>query len=147
MNSADTDGAATQKLLDRILVSVIDDETVRNALITLLESVGFNVETFGSAEQFVESPSSNKRCCLLLDFQLPRMNGLELQRRLSGSTNEVPIIFISGHPEKRLREQTLEAGAVGILDKPSRSQTHNTSLQNAPPRHFTPAIDESLSVG
>jgi FixJ family two-component response regulator len=123
MNNADTNAAATQKLLDRILVSVVDDdEAVRNALVTLLESAGFNVETFGSAEQFMESPSSNKRCCLLLDFQLPRMNGLDLQRRLSGSANDIPIIFISGHPEKRLREQALEAGAVGILDKPFSSE-------------------------
>jgi FixJ family two-component response regulator len=50
------------------------------------------------------------------------MNGLELQRRLSGSANDIPIIFISGHPEKRLRERALEAGAVGILDKPFSSE-------------------------
>ena len=105
------------------LVSIVDDdEAIRNALGNLFESVGLNVERFASAEQFMDFPEPNERSCLVLDVQLPRMSGLELQSELSGNAKAVPIIFMTAHFDERVRERALEAGAVAFLQKPFNSE-------------------------
>jgi len=101
------------------LVSIVDDdEAIRNALGNLFESVGLNVETFACAEQFMDFREANERSCLVLDVQLPRMSGLELQRQLSGDANAVPIIFMTAKVQRAEVERYLLLGALGVINKP-----------------------------
>jgi FixJ family two-component response regulator len=123
MNAAGKIMAMTRTRSKPFVVSIVDDdEAIRNALGNLFESVGLNVETFASAEQFMDFQEANERSCLILDVQLPRMSGLELQRQLSGDANAVPIIFMTAHSDDRVRERALEAGAVAIFQKPVNSE-------------------------
>jgi FixJ family two-component response regulator len=122
----------TRKKSERLLVSIVDDdEAIRNALGNLLRSVGLGVETFASAEQFMDSPGTARRSCVVLDVQLPRMNGLELLRQLSGRPNAVPVIFITAHPDESIRDQALEAGALGFFRKPFSSEALLNAVYSA----------------
>lgn len=101
------------------LVSVIDDdESVRESLPDLLKQFGFEVETFSSAEEFLLSHSRGQTRCLLLDFTLPGMSGLDLQQELRRRQTETPIIFITADRDEALRQRVLAAGAVECLLKP-----------------------------
>ena len=123
MNAAEKILAMTRTRSKPFVVSIVDDdEAIRNALGNLFESVGLNVETFACAEQFMDFREANERSCLVLDVQLPRMSGLELQRQLSGDANAVPIIFMTAHSDERVRERALEAGAVAFFQKPFNSE-------------------------
>jgi FixJ family two-component response regulator len=123
MSAAEKILAMTRTHSKPFLVSIVDDdEAIRNALGNLFESVGLNVERFASAEQFMDFPEPNERSCLVLDVQLPRMSGLELQSELSGNAKAVPIIFMTAHFDERVRERALEAGAVAFLQKPFNSE-------------------------
>jgi two-component system response regulator FixJ len=123
MNATEKILAVTRTRSKPFVVSIVDDdEAIRKALGNLFESVGLNVETFASAEQFMDFREANERSCLILDVQLPRMSGLELQRELSGDANAVPIIFMTAHSDERVRERALQAGAVAIFQKPVNSE-------------------------
>jgi FixJ family two-component response regulator len=101
------------------LIAVVDDdESVRESLYGLLESMGFAVEAFSSAEAFLESGSLGVTDCLLLDVRMPRMSGPALQRRLSSSNYKASIIFITSHDDDKVRAQVLKDGAVAFLLKP-----------------------------
>jgi two-component system response regulator FixJ len=113
------------------VIIVDDDQAVRDALSNLLESVGMRVETFDSAEDFVNSGRSTKRTCLILDIQLPGMSGIELQRQLAAGKSTMPIIFITAHSEDRLREQALQDGAVGFFCKPLSSEALLNTVRSA----------------
>ena len=115
--------AMTKKVRELHVVSIVDDDkAVRDALGNLLESVGLRVEAFASAEEFVNSNSAKNRSCLILDVQLPRMSGLELQRHLCNKSDFIPIIFITGHANEEVRSRALEDGAVSFLYKPFSSE-------------------------
>lgn len=115
--------AMTRTRSKPFVVSIVDDdEAIRYALGNLFESVGLNVETFASAEQFMDFREANESSCLILDVQLPRMSGLELQHQLSSDGNAVPIIFMTAHSDERVRERALQAGAVAIFQKPFNSE-------------------------
>lgn len=94
---------------------VDDDESVREATANLLRSSGYAADVFASAEEFLEARDIYARPCLVLDVQLPEMDGLELQTILR---KRVPIIFISAHLDARTRARALHAGAVAFLHKP-----------------------------
>jgi FixJ family two-component response regulator len=83
-----------------------------------MKSVGYIAKVFPSAGDFLNSVDLNDTGCLILDVQMPGMNGLELQNRLIASQCRVPIIFISAHSDAEARARALEAGAVGFLQKP-----------------------------
>jgi len=72
------------------------------------------VEAFASAEEFVNSNNGNNRSCLILDVQLPRMSGLELQQHLSNKSDSVPIIFVTAHANDEVRSRALQEGAVSF---------------------------------
>jgi FixJ family two-component response regulator len=100
-------------------VSIIDDdESVREALSSLIRSVGLRAEAFASAEGFLNSGRMQDTVCLILDVRMPDVGGLELQRRLSGDGWRIPIIFVTAHGDEETRAQALEAGAVEVLLKP-----------------------------
>lgn len=105
------------------LISVVDDDaSVRESLRCLIRSVGFAVEVFASAEEFLKSDHLHNTRCLILDVRMPRINGLELQRRLAASHREIPVIFITAHGDGAARSQAIKDGAVDYLLKPFREE-------------------------
>src|SRR5256886_16117174 len=100
-------------------ISIVDDdESVREALKSLLKSVGFEAEAFASAEEFLNSGHLCRTACLILDVRMPGMSGVELQDRLTASRDGVPIIFISAHADEEARARALASGAIAFLVKP-----------------------------
>jgi FixJ family two-component response regulator len=106
-----------------IIAIVDDDEPLREALGSVMKASGFSIDTFASAEEFLDSPHRHKTVCLILDVRLPGMSGIELQRRLLKANCRIPIIFISGHGDAPLRDVVMKSGAVDFLNKPVRSET------------------------
>ena len=101
------------------MISIIDDDdSVRESLRRLMRSVGFAVNVFASAEEFLDSDRLRNTGCLILDVRLPGMNGLELQRHLASSHSEIPIIFITSYEDDEVRARALNAGAVDYFLKP-----------------------------
>ena len=104
-----------------IVFLVDDDPRVREALCSLISSVGLRVAAFGSAAEFLAFEKPDAPCCLVLDLQLPGVNGLELQRELAGGESP-PIIFISGHGDIPSSVRAMKAGAIEFLSKPFGEQ-------------------------
>ena len=101
------------------LIAVVDDdEAIREALQSLLRSVGVSAEMFGSAEDFWYAGQLQDMACLIVDVRMPRMSGLELQRQLAAAHYLIPLIFITAHGDPATRARALRAGAVAFLDKP-----------------------------
>jgi FixJ family two-component response regulator len=101
------------------LISVVDDDdSVRESLQGLIRSVGFAVQVFASAEEFLGSDHLRDTHCLILDVRMPGMNGLELQRHLAATRCAIPVIFITAHGNETARMQALKNGAVDYLCKP-----------------------------
>ena len=101
------------------LVSVVDDdESVRRTTILLIQSFGFQAAAFESAESLLKAGQLQKTSCLIVDVQMPNMNGLQLQRHLAASGYKIPIIFITAYDSKESRQQAMQAGAVAFLSKP-----------------------------
>ena len=101
-----------------LITIVDDDESVRDALTSLLHAVGWQAEAFASAEAFLQSGHVHTTACLLLDVRLPGRSGLELQQQLHSSQAWLPIIFLTAHGTETMRVQTLQAGAVAFFAKP-----------------------------
>jgi FixJ family two-component response regulator len=106
---------------DPIVIVVDDDYRVREALTSLIESVGLRVAAFGSAAEFLESEKPDSPACLVLDLQLPDVSGLELQRELAGGDGP-PIVFITGHGDIPSSVRAMKAGAIEFLPKPFREK-------------------------
>ena len=101
------------------LISIVDDdEGIRQALKSLIDSVGFRAEMFDSGERFLNSPYLSQTDCLIADVRMPGMSGLELQDRLSAAGRSIPIVFISAHDDNEARARGLRAGAIDFLQKP-----------------------------
>jgi FixJ family two-component response regulator len=103
---------------ERIIGVVDDNESVRMAIRSLLRSLGFQVEVFGSAEGLLGSARLDDIACLIVDVGLPGMSGLDLQRQLVAAQRQLPMIFISAHDDPVARRQALAAGALAFLRKP-----------------------------
>ena len=101
---------------------VDDDAAVRDALKLLLRSVGQAVETYGSAQEFLDAYSEDRAGCLVLDIRMPGMSGLELQQKLNEKHSILPIIFITGHGDVPMAVEAMQAGAVDFIQKPFRDQ-------------------------
>ena len=101
------------------LVAIVDDdESMREAVENLLNSVGIRARSFKSAEDFLRSGLQREIACLISDIRMAGMTGLELQARLVAEGNRTPIIFITAHGNARNRTQALKAGAIEFLVKP-----------------------------
>jgi RNA polymerase sigma factor (sigma-70 family) len=105
-----------------IVFVVDDDASVRNALKSLIRSVGLQVELFGSAQEFLQSKRPHAPSCLILDIRLPGISGLDFQRKLAEAGNFIPIIFITGHGDIPMSVRAMKGGAVEFLTKPFRDQ-------------------------
>jgi len=108
----------------RPLVAIVDDdELFRRSIERLVRSAGFRVETFGSAEDFLERGDLDRTACAILDMKLPGMNGLDLQQRLITRPTPIPIVFVSAHDEAVMQANALRAGALAFLKKPFDNST------------------------
>jgi FixJ family two-component response regulator len=114
------------------LVSVVaDDASVRRSTTLRIESLGFQAAAFESAESFLESDQLHETSCLILDVQLPRMTGLQLQSHLAAAGYKIPIIFITAYERKESRRQAMQAGAVAFLGKPFSDEVLLQTLRTA----------------
>jgi FixJ family two-component response regulator len=101
------------------LVFVVDDDpAIREAVTSLFASVGLRVETFESAQDFLEYRRPDAPACVVLDVRLPGLSGLDLQRELAQTGTPVPIVFITGHGDVPMSVKAMKAGAVEFLIKP-----------------------------
>ena len=101
------------------LISVVDDdESIRRTTTFLIESFGFRAAAFESAESFLKSGQLHDTSCLIVDVQMPGMNGLELQSQLAAAGYDIPIVFMTAYENKVSRQQAMQAGAVAFLAKP-----------------------------
>jgi FixJ family two-component response regulator len=109
---------------DNPLIAIVDDdEPFRRSVERLVRSAGFTVETFGSAEDFLERGNLDRTACAILDMKLPGMNGFDLQRRLIARPRPMPIVFVSAHADAVVRANALRAGAIAFLEKPFDDST------------------------
>ena len=95
-----------------------DDESVLRSLKLLLNSYGFAVDIFSSAEEFFSDVRNKAPGCLILDIHMPQLNGWDTQQRLAKEGYNLPVIVITADKDDRFKEQALKAGAVGFLQKP-----------------------------
>src|SRR5882672_10158634 len=110
------------KKIDTPVYVVDDDESVREAVESLIRSAGLPVRTFGSAQEFLATPRAEMPSCLVLDLHLPGLSGLDLQRELAKDDLQIPIIFLSGHGDIPTSVKAIKAGALEFLTKPFDDQ-------------------------
>jgi FixJ family two-component response regulator len=103
---------------DSMVFVVDDDASIRDAVKSLLKSVGLRAETFGSTEEFVKATRPDIPSCLVLDVRLPGMSGLEFQDELGKAGIRIPIIFVTAHGDIPMTSRAMKAGAIEFLPKP-----------------------------
>jgi len=130
------------------LVFVVDDDaSVRQALTSLLQSIGLQVESFGSAADFLKKgriANGIAAACLILDVRLPGVSGLDFQAELAKADTHLPIIFISGYGDIPMTVRAMKAGAVEFLTKPFREQDLLDAVQLALQRDRNRRIQETV---
>lgn len=108
-----------------------DDASVRESLELLIQDVGWNVETFASAQQFLARSRAAGPCCLILDVRLPDLNGLELQVRMASERRDLPIIFLTGPTDIPTTVKAMKAGAVEFFTKPFQDDLLLSAIRDA----------------
>jgi FixJ family two-component response regulator len=122
---------------------VDDDESARTGLGRLLRSVGFEVTTFISAQDFWDHRQVENGALLVLDMRMPGISGLELQKKLSTRDSKLPIIFLTAFEDSQARNEALKAGAIAFLQKPVDEQTLLEAIKRALPRKTTRIWEET----
>ena len=108
----------------RLLIAVVDnDEPVRKALMRLMRSAGLSVETFASGAEFLKSIDTHVPDCVVLDLQMPQMNGFTVQAHLVRKCATLPVIIVTGHDLPNARERAMAGGASAFLRKPVHDRT------------------------
>jgi FixJ family two-component response regulator len=108
-----------QKLPKTPVIAIVDDdESVREALTSLIRSLGYSAVAFGCAEDLLKSKRRRRVSCMIADVQMPGMTGPELHNRLVASGAPIPTILITAYPDERARERALQAGVLCYLAKP-----------------------------
>lgn len=123
--------AAMKPDTDGFVFVVDDDVSVRESLEALLRSAGWETAVMASAQEFLTHSKVDAPCCLVLDVELPQLNGLELQRRLADEGVSVPIVFITGHGDIPMSVRAMKAGASEFLTKPFSDQTMLDAVAHA----------------
>jgi FixJ family two-component response regulator len=118
------------------VISVIDDDaSVRAATNNLLSSHGYQVHTFASAVDFLQSVRPDESSCVVADVQMPAMSGLDLLTHMRSRGNAVPFIFITAFPDESVRARALKAGAICFLAKPFAGPVLINCIETALNRH------------
>jgi two-component system response regulator FixJ len=116
----------------RRVVSIVDDDaSLRRSLRNLLSSAGLPVETFESAEVFLESASRNTTGCLVLEVRMPGIGGFGLLRRLVASGSRIPVIIMTAHGDEATRQRALNAGAEAFMEKPVQGTAFVDAIRSA----------------
>jgi FixJ family two-component response regulator len=110
---------------------VDDDRSVVEAIISLLESVGYAAAGFISAQDLLDSAQLRKTACLILDVRMPGVGGPELQRRLAAQNIRTPIVFITAHGDQEVSPEVLKTGATALLRKPFSQESLLGALRSA----------------
>ena len=114
------------------MISIIDDDqSVRDAMESLVRSLGYAVATFASAEEYLQSGRLRESSCLITDLRMPGMSGADLQDQLIADGYETPIIFMTASRDEGVRARVLNAGASGFLRKPFDEQRLIDCLKTA----------------
>jgi FixJ family two-component response regulator len=116
------EGASVVPLNRPTVFVVDDDELVRTAIQSMLKSVGLHSEIFGTPQEFLDGMRIDGPSCLILDLRLPGISGLDLQRALTDTGVQIPIIFITAHGDIPTSVKAMKSGAVEFLTKPFRNQ-------------------------
>jgi FixJ family two-component response regulator len=125
-------------------VFVVDDDIlVRQSLELLIDSAGWQPETFAFAAAFLASPKAACPSCLVLDVSLPDVNGLDLQERVRAERADIPIIFITGHGDVPMTVRAMKGGAIEFLTKPFRSDVLLDAIEHALARSRAILDDEA----
>jgi FixJ family two-component response regulator len=128
------------------MVFVVDDDiSVRESLELLIESAGWHPQVFSSAQEFLASAPPQVPCCLLLDFSMPGLNGLELQKQVAVQRPDMPIIFITGYGDVPMTVQAMKAGAVEFLTKPLNEDLLLSAISSALERSRA-ALDREVEM-
>src|SRR5881296_3588344 len=126
------------------IVFIVDDDlSVRRSTERLLRAAGLKVQTFTSAREFLKHPRPEGPACLVLDVRMPGLSGIELQRELTHSGIQIPIIFITAHGDIPMTVRAMKAGAVEFLTKPFRDQDLLDAIQIALERDRTRRVQET----
>ena len=117
---------------ERPTVFIVDDDAaVRRFLRTLISSVDLEVETFKTAQAFLDAFEPTRRGCILLDIRMPGMSGLELQRELRERGIRLPVIFLTGHGDVQIAVHAMKAGAADFIEKPFNNDLLLDRVQKA----------------
>ena len=116
---------------DATVFVVDDDDQMRAAMQRLLKSVGLRAEAFASPQEFLRRKLPDGPSCLILDVRLPGMSGLDVQRKLTETGLQIPVIFITGHGDIPMTVKAMKSGAVEFLTKPFRDQDLLDAIQQA----------------
>jgi FixJ family two-component response regulator len=108
---------------EKIVAVIEDDDSYRSAVQRLLKAGGFRVQSFASAEDFLNSGQQQTTGCLIADIRMPGMSGLDLQSKLNSDHCPIPTIFITAHGDEKMRLQAMRSGAVKFLAKPFDGDT------------------------
>lgn len=123
---------ATANSQAKPIVFVVDDDiSVRESLESLISFVGWQPQTFASAEEFLAGPRPLVPSCLVLDVSLPALNGLELQKLIASDRIDLPIIFLTGHGDVPMSVQAMKAGAIEFLTKPFDDEVLLSAIRHA----------------
>ena len=114
-----------------IVAIVDDDEAVGNAIEVLMRSMGLLARAFSSGEEFLRSPELNRTGCLVVDFDMPKMNGLDLHSKLSRFGKKIPTVLITAYPSDDIRARALDAGVICYLPKPFNESDLLNCIQSA----------------
>lgn len=117
--------------VDPIVFVVDDDRSVRKGLERLIKSVSLEVETFATAQEFIDYEHPDRPGCLVLDVRMPGLSGLDLQRELAAAKHEMPVIFITGHGSIPMSVRAMKAGALNFLEKPFEDQDLLDAIREA----------------
>ena len=105
--------------ISRPIVAIVDDDqAVGNAIEVLMRSIGLVAQAFSSGEEFLRSPELSRTGCLVVDFDMPKMSGLDLHNNLSRLGKEIPTVLITAYPSDAVRARALRAGVICYLSKP-----------------------------
>jgi FixJ family two-component response regulator len=114
------------------LVAIVDDDpSVRRGLQRLIRSAGWKVETFASAQDFLDRPLAISPNCLVLDLQLPGLSGLDLQQRMADLGLDIPVVFLTGQGNIPASVKAMKAGAIEFLTKPVDEQNLLKAIEEA----------------
>jgi FixJ family two-component response regulator len=112
-------GGVTSVMSQKLLICIVDDnQCFRDALEALIFSMGYDVAAFASAEDYLDSDLVAQTSCLISDWQMPGMNGADLQDRLIADGHRIPVIFVTAVCTEKERTRVLRAGALSVLEKP-----------------------------